>query len=147
MADVHIKSDQFLLVVDDSEDDVFILSRALKGAGISNTIECAVNGERAIKYLEALLKGSGDGSNLPALILLDIKMPLKDGHEVLAWIRAQPEFSRTPVFMLTSSELETDCSRSKLLGASDYWVKPFAYSEYRVLADKIKGFLNTPEAN
>ncbi|HUR47634.1 MAG TPA: response regulator [Candidatus Saccharimonadales bacterium] len=136
-------SNQFLFVVDDSDDDVFILSRALKGAGVSNNIDRGVNGAQAISYLQALLKNSDSGSKLPAMILLDIKMPLADGHEVLAWIRSQPALSRTPVYVLTSSELESDRSRSKQLGASDFWVKPFSYTEYRTLADKIKTLLET----
>jgi len=139
----QLNSDPFLFVIDDSDDDVFILSRAIKGAGILNTIDCAGNGEQAIKYLQALLNHSSSSSNLPAIILLDIKMPLADGHQVLAWIRSQSALSRLPVYMLTSSELESDRSRSTQLGATDFWVKPSSYPEYRTLADKIKNLLDT----
>ena len=104
---------------------------------------CAVNGAHAIKYLEARLKHSSSRIDLPALILLDIKMPLADGHEVLAWIRSQPALAQLRVYILTSSDLETDRSRARELGASDFWVKPCSYTEYRTLADKIKMLLET----
>ena len=133
-------SNGFVFVVDDNEDDRCILLHALKGASVSRKVHCALNGDEAISFLRDLLESSSP--NLPALTLLDIKMPRTDGHEVLAWIRAQPELSSVPVFILTSSELETDRIRAQELGASDYWVKPFLYTEYQTLAGKIRSFLD-----
>ncbi|HUR47816.1 MAG TPA: response regulator [Candidatus Saccharimonadales bacterium] len=130
-----------LLIVDDSDDDVFILTRALRKNGVTHPIDSAYNGSQGIKYLEALLRQEPGQADFPSLVLLDLKMPMVDGHEVLAWIRTQPGLSRLPVYVLSSSELQSDISRARELGAADYWTKPTAFPEYRELAAKIKDLL------
>ena len=114
-----------ILYAEDEENDVFFLRRAFKLAGSLHTLSDVPDGEQAIQYLA----GEGpfaDRTNypLPALILLDIKMPRKSGLEVLEWIRQQPHFKSLPVLMFTSSSRQEDIDTARLLGADDYLIKP-----------------------
>src|SRR3954469_12129974 len=98
----------YLFVLEDCDDDLFLLSRALRKTGVTHLIECAANGVQGIKYFKALLAEVPNASELPSLVILDIKMPMVDGHEMLAWMRAQPPLLNLPVCILSSSELHTD---------------------------------------
>ena len=64
---------------------------------------------------------------LPTIILLDLKLPRRSGHEVLAWLRARPDLPRIPVVILTSSGESADVRRAYELGANSYLVKPVAF--------------------
>jgi CheY-like chemotaxis protein len=113
------------LVAEDEESDVYFLRRALQKAGVANPLMAACNGHEAIRYLE----GDGPFSDrvrhpLPALLLLDLKMPVMGGFEVLAWLEGRPEVKRFPVVVLTSSEEPADQEKARRLGAADYIVKP-----------------------
>jgi len=116
---------QLILLVEDTADDVFFLRRALKKAQINNPFQVVVHGQEAIDYLA----GNGKYSDrikfpLPGVVLLDLKLPLVDGFEVLAWIRTQPLLSALPVAILTSSSEKRDRQRALELGAKAYLVKP-----------------------
>ena len=116
---------QLILLVEDTADDVFFLRRALKKAQINNPLQVAVHGQEAIDYLA----GNGNYGDrtkfpLPALVLLDLKLPFVDGFEVLAWLRTQPCLVTLPVVILTSSSEERDRRRAAELGANGYLVKP-----------------------
>ena len=112
-----------VLVADDDENDVFFLKRAFRQAGLRCPIVDVPNGEEAIRYLS---EGGSDHEHhpLPALLLLDLKMPLLDGFDVLSWLQKQPEFKEMPIVVLTSSGFESDIDRARKLGARDYLVKP-----------------------
>ncbi len=114
-----------LLVAEDDPNDLFMLQRALAAANITLPQHVALNGEEAIHYL------SGEGRfadrsafPIPQAVLLDLKMPLVSGFEVLEWMRSQPELSAVPVFVLTGSCIERDRERALALGARAYLVKP-----------------------
>lgn len=114
-----------ILLVEDNEDDVFLMKRALKTARISNPLHVVEDGQQAVDYLS----GTGRFANreehpLPALVFLDLKLPLKDGLEVLGWIRQQPHFENLVVLVLTSSSEPSDLKRAYGLGANSYLVKP-----------------------
>ena len=97
-------SDRLILQVEDSEDDVFMMKRVLKKAGVENPVHVAWNGQDAVDYLAAALDpGRSAGHQLPFLILLDLKLPYRDGFEVLEWIRTQPRLADVMVVMLTGS--------------------------------------------
>jgi CheY-like chemotaxis protein len=114
-----------ILIVEDNVDDLFLLKRAFRLAGISNQLCYAEDGQRAIDYLQGTGPfGDRDAYPLPALVLLDLKLPTKHGFEVLAWIRQQPSFKRVIIVVLTSSGEENDISRAYDLGANAYLVKP-----------------------
>ena len=71
-------------------------------------------------------------------MLLDLKMPLMDGFDVLAWLRTQPQFDTLPVIVLTSSKLETDIDKSRELGVYDYRVKPHSFEDLVRLLDDVR---------
>jgi CheY-like chemotaxis protein len=131
-------TDRAILLVEDSEDDIVLMKRALKGAQVINPLYVVEDGQQAVDYLS----GTGKYRDrqqypLPALVFLDLKLPYKSGHEVLAWIRARKELDGLVVVVLTSSNEASDLSRCYELGANSYVVKPPSPSQ---LLDLAKAF-------
>ncbi|MGV3772633.1 MAG: response regulator [Verrucomicrobiales bacterium] len=128
-----------ILLVEDNEDDVFLMKRALKEAAITNPLYIVDEGQAAINYLAgAGLYADRSAYPLPMVVFLDLKLPLKSGHEVLEWIRQQPGFKDLIVIMLTSSNEPVDLKRSYALGANSYVVKPPTASQLLELAQAFK---------
>jgi len=114
-----------LLLVEDSEDDVFLMSRALRKAGLSVHLQIAVDGQEALDYLQGAGKyADRTAFPLPDIVFLDLKLPYVHGFDVLAWLRQQAAFSELAVVVLTSSPLDRDRERAQELGANAYLVKP-----------------------
>ena len=114
-----------ILLVEDNEDDAFFMRQALKDAGIANGLQHVEDGKAAVDYLAGTGKyADSDQYPIPMVVFLDLKLPLRSGHDVLAWIRAQPEFQKLVVIVLTSSDETVDLKRSYQLGANSYIVKP-----------------------
>jgi CheY-like chemotaxis protein len=114
-----------LLLVEDNEDDVFLMKMALKEAEIKNSLHVVEDGQQAIDYLAGVGAYADRQSHpLPAVVLLDLKLPLKSGHEVLAWVRTQSALKDLVVIVLTSSNQPEDLKKSYELGANSYLVKP-----------------------
>lgn len=114
-----------ILLVEDSRDDAFFLRRAFLKANLSHPIVDVRNGQQAVNYLSGnALFADRSLYPLPKLVLVDLKMPLMDGFEFLAWVRARPELEGLPVIVVSSSDLPTDRDKAFKLGASDYFVKP-----------------------
>ena len=114
-----------ILLVEDNEDDVFFLKRALEGAAISNPVFVAADGQKAIDYFA----GAGEFADrakfpLPILVFLDLKLPVKKGLDVLAWLRQQESLRSVVVVVLTTSQEPSDLRRAYRLGANSYLVKP-----------------------
>jgi CheY-like chemotaxis protein len=110
-------------------------------ANTSINCETLDDGNKAIAYLE----GSGPYADrekfpLPGVILLDLKMPIKTGFEVLAWMRAQPGLKYLPVIVFTASKQEADMTRAYDLGANAFVVKPNTMAGLETLVNTIKGF-------
>jgi CheY-like chemotaxis protein len=117
--------DSAILVVEDNEDDVFLMQRALASAGVGNPTFTVDTGAKAVDYLSGVAPYSDRRKYpLPAIVFLDLKLPLISGHEVLAWIRAQPQLEGLVVVVLTSSNEASDVRRCYSLGANSYLVKP-----------------------
>jgi len=132
------KTSTMVLVADDSEDDIFLLQRGFEKAGILVPMACVRDGEEALSWLEAVHANEDcGGSPWPTVILLDLKMPKVDGYGVLRWLQSRPLLRAVPVVVLSSSDLETDQTRVKALGAREYYVKPTDFREYETLARKI----------
>lgn len=116
---------QTVLLVDDSENDVFLMRRAFKKAEFNVLLQEARNGEEAIAYLA----GEGIYNNraeypLPALVLMDLNMPMKSGFDVLEWVRSQPALKRLGIVIMTASLRPEDVERTFASGANSYLVKP-----------------------
>jgi len=114
-----------ILVVEDTDDDVFFLKRALKSASIPNPVQVVEDGQKALDYLS----GAGAYADramypLPFLVLLDLKLPYVMGLDVLKWIRSQREFDPMIVAVLTSSQQDNDLTETTRLGGNFYFVKP-----------------------
>jgi CheY-like chemotaxis protein len=126
-----------ILLAEDDENDVFLMNRAFSKAGFLNPIFVVHDGQETLDFLEA--KGNyaiREKFPLPGLLLLDLKMPLLDGFDVLAWLRQRREFDKLPVVVLSSSKLGSDVDRSRELGVYDYRVKPQQFEDLvRLLQD------------
>jgi len=127
---------QTILLVDDSENDLLLMRAAFELAETNPPLQEVRNGEEAIAYL------SGDGPYcdrlrypLPAIMLLDLNMPRKNGFDVLAWVRSQPKIKRLTVIILTASMRTEDVERAFDLGASSFLVKP---SDLNALASMMR---------
>jgi CheY-like chemotaxis protein len=130
-----------LLLVEDNEHDVFLMRRALGQADIRNPVQVVSDGEQAIDYLA----GNGDFNDrktypFPSLVLLDLKLPFKTGHDVLAWIRDEAKLDELVVVILTSSDEPADVNRAYKLGANSYLVKPASLAQLRDLARSFKWY-------
>jgi|SRR5688572_8513538 len=108
-----------VLIAEDDEDMVFLLERSLRRIGVKNPVKIVTDGEQAVQYLEDDLTHKS-----PRLAVLDIKMPLQDGFDVLKRVRANPKLCRMPVIIFSSSNSESDITRAYDLGANSYVVKP-----------------------
>jgi len=114
-----------ILLVEDNEDDAFLMRRALKKTEMDCPLQIAEDGQQALDYL------AGNGAYqdraahpLPSIVFLDLKLPRIHGFEVLEWIRAQPHFKNLEVVILTSSGEERDKRKALELTACAYLVKP-----------------------
>jgi CheY-like chemotaxis protein len=114
-----------LLIVEDEENDVFFLKRALQKAGVTNPLVVAQDGQEALDYLKGTA-AFADRSRFPfpGLMLLDWKLPCITGMEVLRWLRRESPTPLLPVIVLTSSTLADDIDNAYRLGANSYIVKP-----------------------
>jgi CheY-like chemotaxis protein len=121
---------RIILVVDDSPTDIELTTIALEATGREICVRSATDGESALAMLR---KGHG----LPALILLDIKMPGLNGIEVLREIRSDDHLHRIPVVVVTSSALDSDKAEAIAAGANGYIQKPFALSQFSKDLDSI----------
>lgn len=137
-----IIEDPIILLVDDSENDALLMCTIYSRAGFVRPLQFARDGAEAIAYL------NGDGLfrdrrqfPMPAVVLLDLNMPQKNGFEVLEWIRAQPGLKRLRVYILSASSQEKDIQRAYDLGANSYLVKPGNLDGLRHLAKTLAAWL------
>jgi len=136
-----------ILLVEDEENDVFLMQRALNRAAVVNPVHVANDGREAIDYF----RGAGKFADrkefpLPGLVLLDLKLPYMKGLDVLKWIRQQPEVA-TIVILLGSSAAKADIAAAYRLGANGFLVKPPEASQLLNMIKAVKDFWlthNTP---
>ena len=130
-----------ILLVDDDPNDVLLLKRALRHAGFSAPVHDVSDGMKAVEYLKSALE-KGRGLDLPALVILDMNMPLMTGSEVLAWIRSEPRFTNLPVVILSQLDQSADINRAHHLGANSYLVKTSNFQSLVGMMDMLKGLIN-----
>ena len=125
-----------VLIAEDDGNHLELVRRALDQTGYGWPVHCVGDGEEAIEYLAGLGRfGNREEFPLPNILLLDLKMPRKDGFEVLKWIEDQRTISlglkEMRVVVLTASDEIRDVNRAYHLGASSFIVKPVEFSEFR----------------
>lgn len=119
-------NDKFILLVEDNHGDEALTLRALKKNNVANEVVIARDGAQAL----ALLHGADARAALPAIVLLDLKLPKVDGLEVLRAIRADARTALIPVVILTSSKEEQDLIAGYKLGANSYIRKPVDFNQF-----------------
>jgi CheY-like chemotaxis protein len=128
-----------ILLVEDNEDDLFLMKRALRSARIVNPVIVVETGQEAMDYLAGAGKFADRNSYpIPAAVFIDLKLPFVFGHEVLAWIRRRKEFEPLVLIVLTSSNEASDLNRCYSLGANSYLVKPPTVEQLEALAKAFK---------
>ncbi|MBI4472376.1 MAG: response regulator [Acidobacteria bacterium] len=136
-----------ILIVEDSPTDEALLLRALKKTGITNPVVVARDGLEAIHYLFAQGRFEfRDASDLPAIVLIDLKLPKLDGLEVLRRMRADYRTKLLPVAIFTSSVEEQDLINGYSLGANTYVRKPVEFPKFlKVVEDMMHYWLDVNE--
>ena len=130
-----------ILLVDDDENDVLVMTMALKKVGMTCPVRVAKDGRDAQDYLSGAGKFADRSEYpLPRLMLVDLKLPRVTGLEVLRWLRERPEFDSTIVLVLSSSPMPDDIDRAYHLRANAYMVKPSDLENLQLMAQAIKDF-------
>lgn len=123
----HLKR---ILLAEDSRKDVELTLAALEDQNLANEVVVVRNGAEALDYLYRRGAFASRPEGNPAVVLLDLKMPMVDGMEVLRQIKADEQLKTVPVVMVTSSREEQDLIKSYKLGVNAYVVKPIDFKEF-----------------
>lgn len=134
-----MKTARDIILAEDDETDVYLLRRAFTDAGVANPLHIARDGVQLAEILTAGQQSTP--ARLPALILLDLKMPRRDGIATLQWIRSQPAFFAVPVIIFSSSANRLDVERAYKYGANAFLVKPASLDERTGIARFLKEWL------
>jgi two-component system response regulator len=133
-----MNSEKIILLVEDNPSDVELTRRALDKARIANELIIAEDGEEALDYLWGTGAYAGrDVSQLPAVTLLDLKLPKIPGLEVLRRLRADPRTRRMPIVILTSSKEEQDRAAGYDLGVNSYIRKPVDFKQFASCVEQL----------
>ena len=117
------------------------MAYALEQAQVQNPRQVVRDGREAMAYLKGEGKfGDRQAYPLPGLVLLDLRLPRVPGLEVLSWMRAQPEFARVPVLVLSSSDQDQDLDAAYRRGANGYLVKPSSPAELSKVIRLVKKY-------
>jgi two-component system, chemotaxis family, response regulator Rcp1 len=127
-----------VLHVEDNLADITLLKQVLKSSGFPNRLNSVQDGEQAIAFLSQ--QGSYSKSPRPDVILLDLKLPRKDGLTVLTEIRQNSSWQKIPVIILTSSESDLDMNWASRLNATHYVVKPMDLDHYTALVKHLRDY-------
>jgi len=138
-----------VLLAEDDPKEVLLLRRAFQDNRALNPVQAVNNGEEAIQYLAAEGRFTDRAAYpFPALFLLDLKMPVKDGLEVLRWLHQHPEIPRKlPVVVLSSVELPSETQMAYAMDIQACIVKPLSYSDLREKIRILKEYWLDYEAN
>jgi CheY-like chemotaxis protein len=130
-----------LLLVDDDEAFGILMAYALKKSGLNASLRYVNDGDEAIHYLSRMGKYSDEIEfPLPALVLVDLKMPRVTGFDLLEWRRGRPELQKIPFVVLSSSDLKIDIEKAHALGADSYLVKPMELPKLLKMVETLDQF-------
>ncbi len=127
-----------ILLVEDNPGDVRLTIEALKEAKVYNRLSVAGDGVEAMAFLRR--EGKYADSPRPDVILLDLNLPRKDGREVLAEVKTDPQFKNIPVVVLTTSRAEEDVLKAYELNANCYITKPVDFQQFLIVVRSIEDF-------
>lgn len=127
-----------ILLVEDNPGDVRLTQEALKDAKVSNTLHVVEDGVAAMDFLHR--RSPYENKPRPALILLDLNLPKKNGREVLSEIKQDPQLKDIPVVILTTSQSEEDVLRAYTLHANCYITKPVDFVQFTKVIRTIEEF-------
>ncbi len=130
-----------VLLVEDSLTDIELTEEAFAGTTTPNELDVVCDGEAALAYLRA--QGAYAGRMRPDLVLLDLNLPRKDGREVLAEIKQDPDLSSIPVIVLTTSGAPDDVVTAYASGANAYIRKPVHFDEFIAAVQALDAFWMT----
>ncbi|MBN2523836.1 MAG: response regulator [Bacteroidales bacterium] len=119
-----------ILYAEDNANDIELTLTAFKECNLANPVDVVRDGEEVLDYLFYRGKYAMRKINFPAFLLLDLKMPKKDGIDVLKEIRKSKEYKNLPVVILTSSRTETDVIKGYEVGANGFVVKPIDFNDF-----------------
>ena len=127
-----------ILLVEDDQMDVMNVQRELRRQSINVPLLHARNGREALN----MLRGEGDQPKIakPSLVMLDINMPRMNGLELLEILRSDPEFAGLNVFVMTTSDLESDRLKARQLAVSGYIIKPLSFDTFGEGGTSVDGF-------
>ena len=140
-------ANKVILLVEDNPDDVFLALRALRKNNIDNQVVVARDGVEALEYLLGQEPPNGHHQDIPAITLLDLKMPRLNGLEVLKRIRADQRVKLMPVIILSASCEDSDVESSYTFGCNAYIRKPIDFDRFCEAIKQIAVFwlgLNEP---
>lgn len=127
-----------ILLVEDNPGDVRLTQEAFKGGRLTNNLHVVQNGVEAMDFLRQ--RGRYQHAPRPDIVLLDLNLPLKDGREVLAEIKADDDLKRIPIIILTTSSDEKDIFAAYNLHANCYITKPLEMNRFIDIVRSIEGF-------
>ena len=127
-----------ILLVEDNSGDVQLTKLALEESKMSVNLHVVEDGVEALAFLRK--EGKYASTKHPDIILLDLNLPKKDGREVLAEIKADPNLKRIPVIVLTASQAETDILNAYNLNANCYIIKPVDFDRFVKIVQSIENF-------
>lgn len=131
-----------ILLVEDNPGDIRLLREAFKESGFSGRLHVVHDGEEALAFIRR--EGRFANSPRPSFVLLDLNLPRKDGHEVLAEIKCEKQFRQIPVFILSTSTGCDDISKAYDLHANCYIPKPVDLEKLVLMSQRLEAFwLNT----
>ena len=133
------------LLVEDDDDHAQLVIRSLENNRITNRIDHVKDGAIALAYL--FREGTFQNQPPPDIVLLDLKLPKIDGHEVLRRIKRDPRLKVIPVVILTTSAAESDRAKAYEENANSYLVKPLDFAKFRKMAEDLNlywGMWNQP---
>jgi CheY-like chemotaxis protein len=131
-----------VLIVEDNEPDVFLIQEAIEATKLSVMLHIVKDGEQAVRFFDRV---DGDPNvPSPALVILDINLPKKQGDEVLKYMRQSRNCAKSLVIAISSSESARDRERMAALGVDGYFRKPSEYEDFMKLGDIVKALLGGP---
>jgi CheY-like chemotaxis protein len=127
-----------LLLVEDDPGDTLMIKEALEHNKVRNNLHCVTDGVEAMEFMRQ--QGQFADAPRPDLLLLDLNLPRKDGREVLAEVKADPDLRTIPIVVLTTSKAEEDILRSYQLHANAYVTKPVDFPQFIEVVRQIDEF-------